>query len=317
MPVAIEYLASLGTDTLDRVRLVVATHWHDDHIQGLASLLGKSPNAKFACSTAMAHEQFIMLVEAARANIQGSSGVEEFAAIYDLIEKGGAAPRWALQDRMLLELSGPGRSFPVKIKALSPSDKTVALALAGIAALMPKIGSPQQRIQNVTPNESSIVLWIQAGQRRALLGADLEHTHDPASGWLGILASHNDADPAFVFKVPHHGSENADCPTVWETMLTDNPYAVVTPFSSELPAGSDLRRLARRTANLFCTSDGPGKPPRRDPIVEKTAKYVTTKRRVLQGNPGHVRIRWSLNQLESFPTVELFNGARQVKAESI
>ena len=317
LPVAIEYLTILGNGSVDRVRLVVATHWHDDHIQGLSSILEKSPSAKFACSTAMAHDQFIMLVEAARSSIQGSSGVEEFAAIYGLIEKMGEAPKWAVQDRELLGLPGAGRSFPVTIKALSPSDRTVALALASIAARMPKVGSPQRRIQNVTPNESSVVLWIQAGQKRVLLGADLEHTNESALGWLGILSSHTDADPAFAFKVPHHGSENADCPKVWESMLIDNPFAVVTPFSLDLPGTSDLRRLAARTVNLFCTSVGPGKPPRRDPLVEKTAKYVATRRRVLQGNPGHVRIRWALNQVESSPTVELFNGARHVKAESI
>jgi glyoxylase-like metal-dependent hydrolase (beta-lactamase superfamily II) len=36
-PAAVEYLQSLGGDALGGVRLVIATHWHDDHIRGLAS----------------------------------------------------------------------------------------------------------------------------------------------------------------------------------------------------------------------------------------------------------------------------------------
>lgn len=317
VPVAIEYLTSFGPDTLDRVRLVVATHWHDDHIKGLASVFKMSPNARFACSTAMKDTQFLMLVESARAAIQGESGVDEFASIYDsLVERAEAAkvkrvatPKWAIQDRKLLELPGLGRSFPVTITALSPSDGTVALALEGIAAQLPKVGDPQQRIPNVTPNQASVVLWIQAGPFRALLGADLEHSNNVDVGWRAILSSHQDTERAFVFKVPHHGSENADCPEVWGKMLKENPFAVVTPFSLDLPGASDFKRMAERTANLYCTSSGPGKPPRRDPAVEKAAKYVAAKRRVLQGKPGHVRVRWSANLKKSAPSVELFNGA--------
>jgi hypothetical protein len=34
-PAAAEYLASIGVDPATSVRLIIATHWHDDDIAGL------------------------------------------------------------------------------------------------------------------------------------------------------------------------------------------------------------------------------------------------------------------------------------------
>lgn len=38
----IEYFASIGV-SLDAVKAIVATHWHDDHIRGLSKLLNNCP----------------------------------------------------------------------------------------------------------------------------------------------------------------------------------------------------------------------------------------------------------------------------------
>jgi len=56
--VALEYLESLGVDVASAVRVVVATHWDDDHIVGLADICRASVSAKFVCSAAMTSEQF-------------------------------------------------------------------------------------------------------------------------------------------------------------------------------------------------------------------------------------------------------------------
>ena len=44
-PVAIHYLNRLGVDPAEAVTLVVATHWHDDHIRGMARLVAACTNA--------------------------------------------------------------------------------------------------------------------------------------------------------------------------------------------------------------------------------------------------------------------------------
>jgi hypothetical protein len=318
--VAVEYLSNFNNDALGGVRLIVATHWHDDHIQGLTSLLRQAPNAQFGCSTALRSEEFATLVEAAAESTQGKSGVDEFGSILNLLierrdpkrPKGLVSPVLAIENRKLLHLAKPGRSFSASITALSPSDGSVRLALAEIGKLIPKENTPQRRVINRSPNHASVVLWVEAGSRRILLGADLEHTRRIGDGWVAVVNSSTGPNRATMFKVPHHGSDNADCPEVWEKMLVPDPIAVVTPFNTggaPLPKPTDMERLRSRTSNLYCTSRGPGKPPQRDQLVEKTARRIVGERRVLEGQPGHVRLRWSVNDETSSPIVEVFNGA--------
>jgi hypothetical protein len=321
-PVAVEYLSAFQNGALSRVRLIVATHRHDDHIRGLAYTLRRAPEADFACSAALDTDNFATLVEAAGRSIQGRSGVDEFASIFKLllertptgIARKLAAPKFAIENRKLLHLVGEARHFPAAVTALSPSDGTLKLALTDIAHWIPRVGNSQQRITNRAPNRTSVALWIEIGPRRALLGADLEHTGNLGEGWMAVLACHKDPTGAALFKVPHHGSANADCPDVWAQMLIENPVAVVTPFISgnSLPKDSDLKRLLARTDNLYCTASGPGKPPSRDPSVDKTIRRIVTDRRVIEGSPGHVRVRWLLRDPAAKPVVELFNGAYRV-----
>src|ERR1035437_5318170 len=61
-PAALDYLHRLGVD-LRSVTHVVATHAHDDHIDGLAELLEASTEARIVCSGALTGKEFIALTE--------------------------------------------------------------------------------------------------------------------------------------------------------------------------------------------------------------------------------------------------------------
>ena len=314
-PVAVEYLRSLQSDALARVRLVVATHWHDDHIGGMASLLAMAPDARFCCSMALQHREFLTLVYAAPENIAGRSGVDEFAAILkELDARGQRAPIFAVENKRLLSLSGSDRSFPITLDTLSPSNPTIRLALAEIGKLIPQPGQPQRRIVNRSPNHASVVLWVSAGPVRALFGADLEQTGRVDEGWMAVVTCHQDNVRAHAFKVPHHGSTSSDHPDVWEKLLKEDTVAVVTPFaggSVRLPKDSDLQRLSGRTTRLYCTAPGLGKPPSRDRSVERMMREHLTERHIVAGRPGHVRVRWAMSQ-DITPEIETFNGAYHV-----
>jgi hypothetical protein len=92
-PIAIEYLKRFGNETLENIRLIIATHWHDDHINGLASILKQAPHAKFCCSMAIKSDEFLTLVSVAPENISRRSGVDEFASILsELKDRGEKAP---------------------------------------------------------------------------------------------------------------------------------------------------------------------------------------------------------------------------------
>src|SRR5260221_10149936 len=64
--IALDYLGQMGVDVAARVKLVVATHWHDDHIQGLGGVLVDAVSARFACSAALRTEEFFALIAADR-----------------------------------------------------------------------------------------------------------------------------------------------------------------------------------------------------------------------------------------------------------
>ena len=319
-PVALEYLDGFRNDALQNIRLVVATHWHDDHIGGLAALLSRAPNAAFSCSMALECPEFQTLISAAPQNIAGRSGVEEFAAILRELEaRGKRAPIFAIQNRQILSLAGAGRPFPITLESLSPSDRSVRVALTEIGALIPRPGEPQRRIVNRSPNHTSAVIWVAAGPVRVLLGADLEHSTRTDQGWTAVLTCHRDNIGAQLFKVPHHGSRNGDNDTVWQQMMQPNPIAVITPFaggSVRLPKISDCQRLLGRTKNLYCTAFGLGKPPVRDRLVDRMMKEQISDRQILSGKPGHVRVRWPVGDQVLGPSIETFNGAYQVTRDN-
>src|SRR5476651_2566238 len=57
-PIALEYLESLNVDVGSQVKLVVVTHWNDDHIQGIGEIVRAASSARFACSAALGSREF-------------------------------------------------------------------------------------------------------------------------------------------------------------------------------------------------------------------------------------------------------------------
>jgi glyoxylase-like metal-dependent hydrolase (beta-lactamase superfamily II) len=46
-PSSLKYLHSIGVDPSESVKLIVATHWHDDHIRGLATIVDTCKVAQY------------------------------------------------------------------------------------------------------------------------------------------------------------------------------------------------------------------------------------------------------------------------------
>jgi beta-lactamase superfamily II metal-dependent hydrolase len=317
LPVSVAYLQDLGSGALDRVQLVIATHWHDDHIRGLAKLVELTPSAKFCCSAALGSTHFGQLVGLAEEGSSQNSGLLEFRKIYGLLLERNktlttkfVSPILANENKRVLYLDGTHRDSVAQVTALSPSDGMVKVAIEAFAKSLPTSGEPQRRI-SVEQNDTSVALWVQVGDQHILLGADLEHSGQQGAGWMAVLASFQGKSKAQLYKIPHHGSSNGHYQQVWTDLLIQNPVAVVTPYSSgksPLPTPSDLDRMKALTTELFCTSQGKSRVPYRDSVVERFAKSI--KRKALDGQPGHVRVRWSNS--DPVPKVELFNGAFRV-----
>lgn len=323
-PIAIAYLAELGVP-LDAVKLLVVTHWHDDHMQGAAEIVRQARAARFACSAALRSAEFAALLAFGSATMISSSGIDEFRSILDVLRerrasgvpKANAGPdHWATEMQLLHVRPGEAGVRGARVLSLSPSAGTLTRAFRELGQLVPKEGEPKRRISQGA-NQVSVVLWIEAGHQRVLLGSDLQADTSLAGGWRAIVNSATrPSQKARILKVPHHGSQNADEPQVWSTMLETSPWAVVTPFASgkvPLPTEADLSRLARRTPNAYCTGRPQGwSHVRRLPGVERTLKEVARNRRTILGPMGHVRLRCSLEAAD--PTVELLGEAFKISA---
>lgn len=323
--VAINYLSRIGVDPSQAVKLVVATHWHDDHVRGLAETVRACHNATFVCSDALNTREFLTLLKAfaPRPMAAQGSGMQEFDGVVRALEeraRDGSSPRgpiWAVADRLLWRRRGAGSlsGLQVEVHSLSPSDGSNLAAKLALRTLWPAERRPKRRVLGITPNLAAVALWVVAGNQKILLGADLEETTTAHHGWTVILdSSTRPPGVATAFKVPHHGSANGDQPRVWTELLNDEPTALLTPFrrsGRKLPRQSDIRRVSRRTSRAYITAS-PQVPGRsRAPAVRRILRGSARSIEPVHGPMGHVRLRGDGAGVGEW-RVELFGSARSL-----
>jgi hypothetical protein len=307
-PASLQYLEALGVEA-NGIVLIVASHWHDDHVGGLSRLVASYADAPFYFSAVLRDEEFRLLVEAGARSLITRSGTSELASVLDTFARralsSGARPQLAYPNSVLWE------DERAQVRSLSPSNEAVIDMLERISALVPQPRAAKRRIIDPRPNSTSVVLWVQAGDAVILLGGDLERRGDPALAWKAILGSHvRPSEPAQVFKVPHHGSQSAYEPRVWEEMLIPEPIAVLTPFNrSHLPTDADVTRICGRTPHAFITAPPrPGRTRTRSSTVTKTVQPAVRYLRNAEQDTGHVRLRTPLDG-GGIWSVELFQPA--------
>lgn len=313
-PAALAYLERIGCDP-SCVELIVCTHWHDDHIGGLSELVAICKNADFAYSGALRNEEFSALVGAysERTKIK-RNGVSEFGFIANnLREQAGRSPKFAIENRALI--SRASAEPPVTVHALSPCDKAIERSQLALAELLPARNTQKRAVPPPKQNHASVALSVAIGDARLLLGADLEETADGASGWTAVLNNYEFTAPSAVFKVPHHGSGNGDQPQIWDEVLIDNPWAIVTPFvwgRHKLPKDSDRARIRSHTNRAYLTAAPERKRRKRERTVEKTLEQFKAVPVNVDPLMGQIRLRSPIEQADGW-TVELFGPAFQLE----
>lgn len=320
-PAALEYLRLLNVDIANKVKMVVATHWHDDHIHGLAKVLDAAKNARFVDSAAFKRSLLSRVVEYGSQTGANASVTEEYSNIHrilrDRIQKGekkeSVGPMQAIANARLLYLSDSSRTVKAEVIALSPSNGTLNHSDAELENAL-KLFKERKRPSRQGPNQLCVVLWVKVGALQTILGADLEHVSGVTEGWNAIVRSNERPEgAAAIFKVPHHGSKNAHSDACWKELLAGDPIAVVTPYApSRLPTANDMKRLCEHTKELYLTSDYRHyKASHRDHTVEKMLRRREKKLRPLEGSMGHVRMRADARDENAKPTIELFEGAER------
>ncbi len=287
-PRALRYLESIGVNPAQAIVLIVATHWHDDHIRGIARLVELCPAAKFCCASVLCREEFLALVgtlEGRHFSVSGS-GLREIYEVFSRLGETQRTPKHALANRVVLQKE------TCTISSLSPCDEVFQKFLKSVGQLVPGQGKDKTRIQSLSPNETSVALWVDAGDFTLLLGADLEEW-----GWVAIVGSpERPVGKASVFKVPHHGSENADEPEVWKRMLMSDPVAVLTPWrrgGHVLPRRQDAERILAATRHAYVTDNGSLRqsPRHENSAVARTLRESRVRFRPLTFDSSSVRLR--------------------------
>lgn len=316
-PASLTYLRDVGVDPSTSVLLVIATHWHDDHIRGLAQVVRECKRATICLSAALGQKEFLEAVAAfnQRSGIAAGSGVSELAEIYAYLAQSGKHATKALPNRLLLSVPGTAldHSLPCDVWSLSPSDKQFDLSIAAIGNLLPLVKTTKHRMPDQTPNHLSVVTWIRLGNFAILMGADLEEPGDPDLGWSAVIK--NQSRPtgrAAIFKIPHHGSITGHHPLVWTELLDQSPITVLTPWNrgGGLPTAADVERISRLSGASLSTSRFlGGRVRKRSPVVEKQIKLTVGKIRPAQPRTGQVRIRNAGSNKVDLWSVELINDA--------
>ncbi|WP_445152460.1 hypothetical protein [Baekduia sp. Peel2402] len=309
-PVALSYLAGLGVNPATAVDVVVATHWHDDHVRGLSRVLAAAPNARFVASGAWEGKQFLRVVEYMRqrsfrtaaqrdqlilADAGRPSGVGEMGAVLDRLQSRGQRPVWALEDRLIWPRTDAPRA-PVTVTAVAPSDDTVLRSQAAFAELrreLPLIDA----IPLPKPNDCSLALWVRTPHLAVLLGGDLvDVPNDAGRGWSAVVDASTTA-PGLVsmFKLAHHGAKSGDNEIAWDILTSmDGCVAAMTAFTSQkdpLPTNEDRQRILGRTDEAYAAGTR---------IIEidtesPRGRVVARRRRKRQAETGQVRLRRPLD----------------------
>lgn len=297
VPASLYYLHQMALDPKVAVKMVMVTHWHDDHIRGISKVLRACTCAKLVIPSAILTRDFVRaVVEADEKTVSAnSSGVHEIRAVFES-EQMRNNPVLAGENQIVWSISAAdlAHATPFELRALSPSGQQTL-------SMWRRIGkdfaaAKGRRLPQAGSNDLSIATWMTTAGEAVLLGADLEVHADPTCGWTPVinLAQQLPGTKAAVFKVPHHGSPTGHDPAVWQFMLQPNALSILTPWTrgSGLPRAEDLVRIRQFTNHAYATNlNQMVAVARRDPVVSKTLRDLNIRLEPAEGKLGHVRLR--------------------------
>jgi hypothetical protein len=304
-PVALRYLSALGVDPAN-VKLLVASHWDQDHIRGFSKLAEKCIDARVFISSALQTQQFMAFADkmSAYGTERISSTVKELIQMLTVLKAQGRVGRLASVDKLMYASNAGDNSFgvDVSVSALSPGHGDVEAFLKRLGDYaFPVEGSAVLRPMPFTNNDASVVAVISFGDLHILLGGDLENRTDLERGWNSVLDSQTAlGKKASVFKVSHHGSQNGHEPRVWSELLENHSIAVIAPWKlggGFLPKVEDLDRLLALTDKVFVTTlPSSGKMVGKGSIVQSEMRNHGIKTTSTYKKVGQVRLRRKLEE---------------------
>lgn len=309
------YLDNLGVSPT-QIKAVVATHWHDDHVRGLAQIYEAAKQAEFFFSAAMMTDEWKAFNQRQRVigSNRFSSGLSELRRIAETQEaQRRPVLRYAAINRSILRVDAGSLSHgaSVDFEALAPCDADIAAFHQMLAT-----AATESRVMPFGRNDVSVPIWLRVAGYRILLGADLEVVRDPARGWNAVFNSSAQLDgKADLVKIAHHGSENGHHPGVWQDHVARDPIAILSPWNrgAKRPSEQDVAKIVERAPRAYSSSRLDKKPQKRAAVVERTLKEGGQKVRAKPTEVGQVRVRFRPDENASDWRLEMLNGALRLQ----
>lgn len=287
-PVTLNYLNALGVQP-ERIKAIVASHWHDDHVAGLSQLVDKYTAAELFIPNYFSQKEGIEYLAAYSGDLapQARGTHEIYRSLNSSVRPPVPAGRRVVIYRKKLN------GIDISAHALSPVPAAWGQAMAALLGHLPTANKQIKHATVPKTNIASVVVHVTVGEQALLLGSDLEK--HGTYGWQAVV---NDAfsvglPKADFYKVAHHGSETAHIPKLWTNLLSNKPIAALTPFingSSTLPKESDIARLKDHAQAVYSTSQATAKP-QMSRQSEQLLKGIGKNLRVVNRKMGHWRFR--------------------------
>ncbi len=257
-PAALEYLKKRNINPKEEVKLIIISHFHDDHIKGIYEIIQDCPESKVVISAALNTPEFRNYINALSANGEEMAKTKEINRVMSLFPKLHETDRLihAKKDCTLFRSSDS-----VQVHSLSPSDADITnsdLDFANSAKLSANFSEIATSAKLVNPNHYCVVTRIfspTSSNNEVLLGADLEISKH--SGWDSVCNAINRPEPNLtgIFKLPHHGSRTGYHEETWEKLIKEKPISILTTYDkSSLPRQDMIELYKSKSSALYCTS---------------------------------------------------------------
>ena len=320
-PRPLRYLEELDVDPNTAIHIVVASHWHDDHVRGMYELFKAASSAYFVCSPALTRVEFLALADLYASDLSHTTrGTRELYRCLNETEarvksSGRQILKLAIEDRPLWAAD---TTINVRLTALSPSDEMSRRSLAFMAQALAAIkhGANEGRLTESSPNDVAVALRLDVQDRAILLGPDLEEEGNLLVGWSAVLDSAAAQERrSTTFKVAHHGSRNGHHDGVWRDLLEPDPLSLLTPFRygrHRIPTPDDRARILTLTKRAFISAHPERIVKSKRRTVHKAEDLINRtacNRRQVPGPVGHIRWRAPIFEPNSEGSLHLFDGA--------
>lgn len=312
-PAALAYLYEHGFNPKECVKLIVISHFHNDHIKGLGEIIEQCPSANICISAALNTREFDAYIRAISDPDDKFAQTSEFNKVmqhFEQLKKDGRL-KFAVADRHIYKLDN------ISVVSLSPCDNDIVESDTNFANLLKVRNNTTTTIKSaalINPNNYSVVLRIfdENSNHEMLLGADLEVRTN--GGWDSVCDCALSPKPnkINVFKIPHHGSVTGYHEKTWEHLINSTPECLMTTYNSVLPTEEMVEIYGKRAKGLYCASTPSNykKPDNLAKILKSISKTNSSAVFMNKNSRfGYIRVK---NYLSDSPEIEMHGDAVKI-----